>query len=106
MAATTLLSSFNTALKGNTNIEDVDAAIVHAGRTIAKTIDQVLADPEASASDKTKALYLMPHIVGILKELLATPAARKTFGVATTETKGAGRLALIKDQAAKSAQKR
>lgn len=101
MAATSMLSSFNTALKGNTHVEAVDAAVIHAGRTMAKTIDEVLADPEASATDKTKALYLMPHLISILKELLATPAARKTFGVSTTEAKGASRLALIKDQAKK-----
>lgn len=98
----TLLQSFESALAGNSHIEAVDESIVQLGRTMADAIDKITADPEASATDKTKALYLAPHLVAILRELLATPAARKAFGVATTETKKAGRLALIKDQAKKT----
>jgi hypothetical protein len=93
-----LLAAFNTAVEGNKQVElKVDDAIIESGRSVAKAIDDILADPEATATEKTKALYLIPHIVSILRELLATPAARKSFGVAAGETKKASRLAGIKD---------
>lgn len=100
-----LLTAFDAAVAGNKQIEAVvDDAVVATGRSIAETIDKVLADPEATASDKTKALYLAPHLVSILKELLATPLARKQMGLATADTKKASRLQLIKDQAKKAQQ--
>lgn len=93
-----LLSAFDDAVKGNRQIEaEVDKAIIESGRSVARAIDDILADPDASATEKTKALYLIPHIVGILRELLATPAARKNFGVAANDTKKASRIANIKD---------
>lgn len=98
----TLLDAFNSAVEGNKQVESVDSAIVETGRTMAKAIDDIIADPEASATDKTKALYLAPHLVAILRELLATPAARKAMGLASADTKKASRLQLIKDQAKKA----
>lgn len=97
-----LLTAFEATIAGNKNIELVDDAIVESGRSIARAIDQITADPDASATDKTKALYLTPHLVAILRELLATPAARKTFGIAAAEQKAASRLTLIKGEAKKS----
>jgi|GEM_PF-4163372 len=99
-----LLSAFNAALEDNKQTEKVDAAIIETGRSIARSIDSILADPTASATDKTKALYLAPHLVAILRELLATPAARKAVGIAAADTKKASRLQLIKDQAKKAQQ--
>ena len=99
----TLSEAFETALVGNAQVADVDAAIIQTGRSIAASIDDILADPEATATDKTKALYLTPHLVAILKELLATPAARKAVGLATADSKKASRLTLIKGQAASAA---
>jgi hypothetical protein len=98
-----LLDSFNKAVEGNTHVEDVDAAVVETGRSLARSIDDILGDEKATATDKTKALYLTPHLVAILRELLATPAARKQFGLAAAESKKASRLQLMKD-AAKTAQ--
>ncbi|AXH47296.1 terminase small subunit [Microbacterium phage Franklin22] len=98
----TLLEAFNSAVEGNKQVEAVDDAIIETGRTIAKAIDDIVADPEASATEKTKALYLAPHLVAILRELLATPAARKAMGLASADTKKASRLQLIKDQAKKA----
>jgi hypothetical protein len=93
-----LLAAFNDAVAGNRQIElKVDDAIIESGRAVAKAIDDTIADPEASAADKVKALYLIPHIVSILRELLATPAARKSFGVAANDTKKASRIQNIKD---------
>ena len=98
----TLSEAFETALVGNAQVADVDAAIIQTGRSIAASIVDILADPEATATDRTKALYLTPHLVAILKELLATPAARKAVGLATADSKKASRLQLMKDQAKKS----
>lgn len=97
----TLLSEFERGLKANTHFEDVDAATIQAGRSIASAIDKIVADPEATPTEVTKALYLTPHLISIQRELLATPAARKAVGIAAAEGKKASRLSLIKDQAAK-----
>ena len=102
--AASLLAAFNSAVEGNKHIETVDTAIVETGRSIARSIDDILTDDKATATDKTKALYLTPHLVAILKELLATPAARKAVGLATADNKKASRLQLIKDQAKKAQQ--
>lgn len=102
-----LLDAFESAVETGTNKQveaGLDDAIVEVGRSIARSIDDIVADPEASASDKTKALYLTPHLVGILRELLATPASRKAMGLATADVKKASRLQLIKDQAKKAQQ--
>lgn len=100
-----LLTAFNKAVEEGTNKQvkaGVDDAIIETGRSIAESIDLILADPEASASDRTKALYLAPHLVAILRELLATPAARKQMGLAAADTKKASRLQLMKDAAKKA----
>ena len=100
-----LLAAFEEAVTTSANKqleEGLDDAIVALGRSLAKSIDDILADPTATASDKTKALYLAPHLVSILKELLATPLARKQMGLVTADTKKASRLQLIKDQAKKA----
>jgi hypothetical protein len=101
-AAGPLRKAFEAAIKGNDNIEPIDGATVEAGRSIADAIDKITADPEATPTEKTKALYLTPHLISILRELLATPLARKNVGLAATEQKSAGRLTLIKDQAKKA----
>ncbi|MGO3844458.1 terminase small subunit [Agrococcus casei] len=54
--------------------EPEDASIVASGRRIAERIDTAAASGDATA--ETKALYLMPHLMNILRELGATPAAR------------------------------
>ena len=58
--------------------------------------------PMLAARTGEEALYLAPHLVAILRELLATPAARKAMGLASADTKKASRLQLIKDQAKKA----
>ncbi|AUG84799.1 terminase small subunit [Microbacterium phage Sharkboy] len=102
-----LLEAFDKSVAQSANgqlIAELDDAIVQTGRSIAQSIDDIMADPEASATDKTKALYLAPHLVAILRELLATPAARKQMGLATADTKKASRLQLMKDAAKKAQQ--
>jgi hypothetical protein len=102
---TTLLQAFNAAIEDNPHITDVDQAAVQAGRSIADAIDKITVDPDATPTEKTKALYLTPHLISILKELLATPLARKMVGLAAGEKKDASRLQLIQAQAAEAAKK-
>ena len=51
-----------------------DAGLVAAARAVADRIDGAIA--EESGSELTKALYLIPHVTSLLREMLATPAAR------------------------------
>lgn len=51
-------------------IQPVDEALVEAGRKLADEIDA------AQGADRVKAMYLVPHLANILRELLATPASR------------------------------
>lgn len=60
--------------KKGLHAEGEDAALVASGRKIAHHIDEVFRT--GSQLEKTKALYLMPHLKGILTDMLATPAAR------------------------------
>ncbi len=57
--------------------EAVDSAAVALGRTLADAID---AADDLQGDARTKALYLTPHLMNVLKELLATPAARRDVG--------------------------
>lgn len=54
--------------------EPEDVALIASGRRIAERIDTAAASGDALA--ETKALYLLPHLMNILRELGATPAAR------------------------------
>lgn len=53
---------------------DADAALIAAGRRIAEKIDAAAAGTDPVA--ETKSLYLVPHLMNVLRELGATPAAR------------------------------
>ena len=74
-------------------LTDVDAAVVEAGRTIARQIDYAIENLQGQ--DVTKALYLTPHLMNVLKEMLATPAARAALKDA--RPKG-GTPATVKDE--------
>lgn len=99
--ADSMLQAFNKAIEDNQHITEIDYATVTAGRKIADAIDKVTADPTATPTEVTKALYLTPHLISILKELLATPLARKQVGLATVEKKAASRLTIIQNAAKK-----
>lgn len=66
--------------------QDQDAALIETGRQIAAQID--CAVETLQGSDLTKALYLSPHLVNILRELLATPAARHAAGLSDDAAEG------------------
>lgn len=51
-----------------------DAAVIASGRAIARQIDYAL--QHGTGQEVTKALYLIPHLMNVLRELGATPAAR------------------------------
>ncbi|MEW6874953.1 terminase small subunit [Trueperella pyogenes] len=55
--------------------EGKDEAIVAAGLAVAKQIDFTIA--HGTGLEVTKALYLIPHLMNVLRELGATPEARK-----------------------------
>lgn len=54
--------------------QDWDQALLEAGRKIADRVDEAVASGEGQ--EVTKALYLVPHMVNVLREMLATPASR------------------------------
>ena len=75
-----LEAGFMASVEGNPNVDPlVDIGLITAGVTVARQIDQTMQMAEAGLvkpQDVTKAIYLIPHLTGIMKELLATPAAR------------------------------
>lgn len=90
----TVASAFDRAVEANRVVEDQDQALVAVGRKIAEQIDY--ASEFLTGQELTKALYLTPHLVNVLKEMLATPAARKDLKSAS-EGKGGklGRLSAV-----------
>lgn len=72
-----------------------DAALLEAGRKIADRVDQAVATGEGQ--EVTKALYLVPHMVNVLREMLATPASRANAqGTAPPAARPDGKLAQLR----------
>lgn len=88
-----LREAFDAAVAANRRVTDVDGALVAAGRKLADQIDHVTVNGEGQ--EVTKALYLMPHLVNILREMLATPASRTAAKVKGEEQAG-GNLARLR----------
>lgn len=55
-------------------VEPVDSALVASGEAITEHVDLALV--RGDAEEIKAALYLVPHLVNVLKQLRATPAAR------------------------------
>lgn len=71
------------------DLGDGDTAAIEAGRAVAKQIDHVLM--HGTPYERTKALYLLPHLMKVLTDLGATPAARAALqGVAAGSGAPAG----------------
>lgn len=66
-----------------------DRALVQAGRRIAASIDAVAGTGDRVA--ESKALYLVPHLMAVLRELGATPAAREELAGAATSSLESGK---------------
>lgn len=64
---------------------EADAAVIASGRAIARQIDYSL--QHGTGQEVTKALYLVPHLMNVLRELGATPAARGNIQKAAKEVK-------------------
>jgi len=73
-----LRDAFDDSAEASSVLTAADAALVEAGRKIADRIDEAIATGEGQ--EVTKALYLVPHLVNILREMLATPAIRVKLG--------------------------
>lgn len=94
-----LRRAFDETVTANAEVvSGIDAAVIASGRAVADQIDYAIENLDGEAL--TKALYLMPHLMGILKEMLATPASRKAVGLAG-KAGGGNRLGNLQAQAAK-----
>lgn len=89
-----LRASFEAAVGANRRLIDgLDDALVASGRKIADQVD--LATETGEGQEVTKALYLLPHLMNILREMYATPKSRLEAGVDKEET--LGKLAAVRD---------
>lgn len=85
-----LRTAFDASVETSTLVDPIDVALVEAGRKIADRVDEATTTGEGQ--EITKALYLVPHMVNILREMLATPASRAAAGLIAKESTG-GKLA-------------
>jgi len=90
-----LRDAFDKTVKASRLIQPVDSALLEAGRKIADRVDEVT--ETGDGQEITKALYLVPHMMNILREMFATPASRKAAGIADEE-KAIGTLASLQAQ--------
>lgn len=88
-----LREAFDASVATSTQVQDVDAALVEAGRQIADRVDEAVATGEGQ--EVTKALYLLPHMTNVLREMLATPASRNAARLAANTHEG-GKLAQLR----------
>jgi hypothetical protein len=90
-----VLTAFDEGVASSTDLDrKVDAAIIATGRELANQIDYAVEN--LSGTDLTKALYLTPHLVNILKEMRATPASRVAVEKPKNE-KPRGKLASVSE---------
>lgn len=75
-----LRQAFDASASSSSQVQEVDAALLEAGRQIADRVDAAVASGDGM--EATKAMYLLPHMVNVLRELLATPASRHNAGLA------------------------
>jgi hypothetical protein len=90
-----LREAFDASVKSSPQIEEMDSGLVASGRHIADRVDEAVATGEGQ--EVTKALYLVPHMVNVLRELLVTPASREaTKAVTPPEPRTDGKLAQLR----------
>lgn len=81
-----LRGAFDRAADANSElIGDLDAALIESGRALADHID--------SGADGS--IFLVPHLMNVLREMYATPKSRRDAGVGK-EAAG-GKLAEVRD---------
>ena len=77
-----LIAAFNATVE-ELGLGVVDGTVVSAGRAVAAQIDWAV--KHGVGQEVTKALYLLPHLMNVLRELGATPAARREVAAAAPE---------------------
>lgn len=88
-----LRDAFDASVKANRQLLDgLDDALVEAGRKVADRVDA--ATETGEGQEVTKALYLVPHLMNVLREMYATPKARREAGLEKDESVG-GKLAKL-----------
>lgn len=89
-----LREAFDRSVEENASVlPALDAALIESGRKIADRVDEATATGEGQ--EVTKALYLLPHLMNVLREMYATPKARLEAGIGK-EAAG-GKLADVRD---------
>ena len=89
-----LREAFDLSVSSNRElIGSLDAALVESGRKIADRVDEATAAGEGQ--EVTKALYLLPHLMNVLREMYATPKARLEAGVGKEDA--GGKLAAVRE---------
>lgn len=89
-----LRKSFDESVAANRQLIDgLDSAIVESGRAVADRVDEAL--DLGDGQEVTKALYLIPHLMNVLREMYATPKSRRDAGIEEEATRG--KLAEIRD---------
>lgn len=90
-----LRDAVDESIRQSRSLEPVDAALVASARTVADRIDDAVTT--ADGQELTKALYLIPHITNLLREMLATPASRVNANVGKEGESGkAARLTALR----------
>ena len=74
-----LRAAIDESIEASDQLLAVDAGLVAAARKVADRIDAAVETEDGA--ELTKALYLIPHVNNLLKEMLATPAARQAEGL-------------------------
>jgi len=87
-----LREALDASIEINRQLLPEDAGLVAAARAVADRIDVAVA--EADGQELTKALYLIPHVTNLLREMLATPLARSKADIA--EVPVSGKLAQLR----------
>ena len=89
-----LRAAFDRSVGSNKQlIGSLDDALIEAGRKIADRVDE--ATDSGEGQEVTKALYLVPHLMNVLREMYATPKVRLEAGVGR-EAAG-GKLAEVRN---------
>lgn len=82
-----LRSAFDRSVAANDQlIGDLDDALVEAGRKVADRVDAAMESGEGQ--EVTKALYLVPHLMNVLKVMYATPESRHDAGIGKEDAGG------------------
>lgn len=89
-----LRDAFDASVDANRQlVDDLDEALVESGRKIADRVDEATATGEGQ--EVTKALYLVPHMMNVLREMYATPKSRHEAGVGKEDARG--KLASVRE---------